>query len=65
MSGEEALRALRGDPTTSDIPVVVLSADAVPGTARGLLDAGATEYVTKPIDVPRFLKLLGGILGDG
>jgi PAS domain S-box-containing protein len=65
MSGVDALRALRGDPTTSDIPVVVLSADAVPGTARGLLDAGATDYVTKPFDVPGFLKLLGGILGDG
>ena len=65
MSGAEALRALRGDPATSDIPVVVLSADATPGTARGLLDAGATEYMTKPIDVPRFLQLVGGILGDG
>ncbi len=65
MSGEEALRALRNDPTTSDIPVVVLSADAVPGTARGLLEAGAAQYVTKPIDVQRFLQLVEAILGHG
>jgi PAS domain S-box-containing protein len=65
MSGEEALRALRADPATSGIPVIMLSADAVPRTARELLDAGAIEYVTKPIDVPSFLQLVGGILGDG
>jgi signal transduction histidine kinase/ActR/RegA family two-component response regulator len=63
MSGSDALRMLRRSPETSDIPVIVLSADATEGQKRRLLDAGATEYLTKPLDVARFLEILDEALG--
>jgi PAS domain S-box-containing protein len=62
MSGLEVLRRLRGEPSTSDIPVVVVSADASKYQVTSLLAAGAHEYVTKPLDVKRFLGLLDKLL---
>jgi signal transduction histidine kinase/CheY-like chemotaxis protein len=55
MHGTELLQRLRADPTTRSTPVVVLSADASDRQAAQLLDAGARAYLTKPLDVPRFL----------
>ncbi len=57
-TGEDVLHEIQGHPATSGIPVVIMSADATPGRVRRLLDAGAVEYLTKPIDVPRVLDLL-------
>jgi PAS domain S-box-containing protein len=58
LSGEEVLLALRADPLTWDVPVYVVSADATDGQRRRLLAAGASGYLTKPIDVPQLLGLL-------
>jgi CheY-like chemotaxis protein len=58
VSGDEVLHLLRADPRTQDIPVVILSADAIPGQAQRLLDAGARAYLTKPLDVPRLLAVV-------
>ncbi len=63
ISGEEALRNLREDPLTTRIPVVVISADATPVHVKRLLAAGAHDYMTKPLDVKRFLDVVGGTLG--
>jgi len=66
MSGDEVFRLLHDDPRTHDIPVIVLSADAIPATMRRLLDAGVRAYLTKPLDVPRFLAVVDESLrGDG
>jgi CheY-like chemotaxis protein len=43
--------------------VVVLSADATEGQKRRLMSAGAAEYLTKPLDVARFLEVLDEALG--
>ena len=59
MSGTEILARLRRDERTQHIPVIVVSADATNGQIRRLLAAGATAYLTKPLDVQRFLELLG------
>ncbi len=58
LPGAEVLSRLQNDPFTRDIPVVVVSADATPGQIRRLLTAGAAEYLTKPLDVRRFLDVL-------
>jgi signal transduction histidine kinase/CheY-like chemotaxis protein len=58
MSGEEVLHGLQQDPRTANIPVVVVSADATPRQIRRLLTAGATAYLTKPIDVSELLRLI-------
>ncbi|MES4886694.1 ATP-binding protein [Streptomyces sp. NPDC096012] len=62
IDGEEVLARLRQDPRTRDTPVVILSADAIPTQQQRLLRAGATGYVTKPFDIPAFLRTIGSIL---
>jgi CheY-like chemotaxis protein len=62
MHGADVLDRLRADPRTADIPVVVLTADASPGTMRRLRDAGAHAYLTKPLDVAAFLTTIAGCL---
>ena len=58
--GEEVLRRVRSDTATHDVPVVVLSAEAMPERIEELRAAGATDYVTKPYDVDRLSGLLLG-----
>jgi CheY-like chemotaxis protein len=65
MSGEDVLKGLKADPSTSTIPVVVLSADAGRRRAEHLIELGAADYLTKPLDVSRFLDVIAGQLGAG
>ena len=62
MTGAEVLGHLRADPQTRDIPVVVLSADATPVQIARLLKAGAADYLTKPLDIRQFLRVLDDAL---
>jgi CheY-like chemotaxis protein len=59
--GDEILRQLRTDPRTEDLHIVIISADASPGQAAALRAAGANDYLTKPIDVRRFLAIVDAI----
>jgi hypothetical protein len=56
--GDVVLRELRTDPKTRDIPTIMLSADATPGEIQRLRAAGATDYLTKPLDVEKLLHIL-------
>jgi len=58
LDGEQVLQRLRDDPATASIPVVIVSADANPGRVQRLISAGATAYLTKPIDVRELLRLV-------
>jgi CheY-like chemotaxis protein len=58
ISGHEVLRRLRSDHRTESIPVVMVSADATPNQVDRMLAAGASGYLTKPVDVRRLLSLL-------
>jgi CheY-like chemotaxis protein/anti-sigma regulatory factor (Ser/Thr protein kinase) len=58
MSGESVLAALKDDPVTAAIPVVMLSADATPGTIKRLLARGAYAYLTKPLDLAEVAEQL-------
>jgi CheY-like chemotaxis protein len=58
VSGEEVLEQLRTDEATSSIPVIVVTADAIPKRVSQLITAGAFGYVTKPLHVSRFLELV-------
>ncbi len=51
MDGADVLDALRGDPATASVPVVVVSADAMDGQIERMRRLGAQAYVTKPIDI--------------
>jgi CheY-like chemotaxis protein len=62
--GDEVLRRLREAPETRHVPVIVISADATPGQIDRLLAAGAQAYLTKPLDVKKFLDLLDDTLKE-
>jgi len=61
--GEEVVRRLRRDPATRKTQVIVTSADCTEGQMRRLFAAGANEYLTKPLNVQRFLETVGEALG--
>jgi PAS domain S-box-containing protein len=58
ISGIEALRILREDPATAHIPVIALSANAMPRDIEKGLEAGFFRYLTKPIKVNEFMHTL-------
>jgi CheY-like chemotaxis protein len=62
IDGLELLRHLQADPDTADIPVIVVSADATPARISQAIAAGATHYLTKPVNVPQFLSALDEVL---
>jgi CheY-like chemotaxis protein len=57
MPGYEVLGRLKSDLRTRAIPVVIISADATPGQVKRLLDLGAQEYLTKPIDMKHLFRV--------
>jgi PAS domain S-box-containing protein len=62
ISGLELLRHLKGDETVAEVPVIVVSADATASRMQEALTLGALHYVTKPVNVARFLHLLDEVL---
>jgi CheY-like chemotaxis protein len=58
ISGIEALKILREDPVTAHIPVVALSANAMPRDVEKGMKAGFFQYLTKPIKVDEFMDTL-------
>jgi signal transduction histidine kinase/ActR/RegA family two-component response regulator len=62
ISGLEAMKILRTDPATAHIPIIALSANAVPRDIADSLAAGFLNYLTKPIKVDRFMQALDAAL---
>jgi CheY-like chemotaxis protein len=62
ISGLEAMQILKLDPATSHIPVIALSANAVPRDIELALGAGFFNYLTKPIKVDQFMDALDAAL---
>lgn len=58
ISGLQALKILREDPATRHIPVVAISANAMPRDIEKGLRAGFLRYLTKPIKVNEFMEVL-------
>jgi signal transduction histidine kinase/ActR/RegA family two-component response regulator len=62
ISGIEAMRILRADPTTAHIPIIALSANAMPRDIKRGLEAGFFNYLTKPLKIAEFLHGLDAAL---
>ena len=58
MNGDEILSELRAEVLTRDTPVIVLSADATPQQIKRLLEMGVKNYLTKPLNIAEFLRVL-------
>jgi CheY-like chemotaxis protein len=56
--GWEVLAHLQGNEATRHIPVVVISADATARQIERLMAGGARKYLTKPVDVEEFCRVL-------
>jgi PAS domain S-box-containing protein len=65
MHGEEVYDRLRARALTADVPVVVISADATAAHADALVRRGAAAYLTKPLDVGEFLRIVDRVTGSG
>ncbi|MFZ3042475.1 MAG: ATP-binding protein [Thiobacillus sp.] len=63
LSGIQALKILREDPVTAHIPVLAISANAMPRDIQKGLEAGFFRYLTKPIKVNEFMNALDMALG--
>jgi PAS domain S-box-containing protein len=62
MSGTEALRTLKSDPLTFGIPVLALSANAMPRDIKNGLEAGFVRYLTKPIKIDALIQAIDAAL---
>ena len=58
LSGIDMLRILVSDPLTAAIPVVILSANAMPDEIQAGLEAGCSSYLTKPIHVKDLMRAI-------
>ncbi|HUX30181.1 MAG TPA: response regulator, partial [Thiobacillus sp.] len=62
LSGIQALKILRNDPVTAHIPVLAISANAMPRDIEKGLEAGFFRYLTKPIKINEFMQALDSAL---
>lgn len=62
MDGWTAAGHLKSDPTTSDVPIIALTAHALAGDREKALEAGCDDYDTKPVDIKRLLAKIEALL---
>lgn len=62
MDGWNAAARLKADEKTRHIPIIALTAHALPGDRKRAIDAGCDGYISKPINVASFDKLVAALL---
>ena len=63
IDGFEVLRRLRAQPATASIPCIALSANAMPRDIERALQAGMSDYWTKPLDFKAFMASIDALFG--
>lgn len=62
LDGWAATRQLKAAPETRHIPVIALTAHAMSGDCEKALEAGCDDFDTKPVELPRLLEKIRGLL---
>jgi CheY-like chemotaxis protein len=65
LDGWEATRRLKGSEETRAIPIIALSAHAMPGDREKALEAGCDDYDAKPVNLPSLLAKIRALLPEG
>jgi len=65
MDGYATMTAIRAMPRFAELPIIAVTAKAMPDDRQKCLGAGATDYVTKPVDVDELLACIDARLTDG
>ena len=64
MSGLEVTRALRDDPATAAVPIIVVTSFALSGDEQRAMAAGASAYIAKPYSPRELLALINTFLAE-
>jgi CheY-like chemotaxis protein len=62
LDGFETIARIRSNPATANIPIIALTAKAMKGDRVKCLEAGATEYVSKPVNMEELLEKMTNML---
>ena len=62
MDGYETIRGIRAQSEYETLPIIALTAKAMTGDREKCIEAGATEYLPKPLDIQALLKLMARLL---
>jgi CheY-like chemotaxis protein len=65
LDGLEVARQVRADPALAAIPIIALTALAMPGDRERCLAAGANAYETKPVSLPKLLGRISALIARG
>jgi CheY-like chemotaxis protein len=63
MDGLEAARRIRQDPVSASIPMIAVTAHALPGDRQRALEAGCIDYITKPINLTELVEVVNRTFG--
>jgi len=58
MDGYQTMREIRGNPEFRTLPILALTAKAMKGDREKCLQAGASDYIAKPVNTDQLLSLL-------